>query len=134
MLRNLPRLLRYEDKNSMRNSIETRLPFIDYRFVQNALSLSDSMKFKSGFLKYVLRRAISNILPSAIVWRTNKFGFEAPTDLLLKQNKNEMIVSIKGSNLLSKLIQLDNSHYENNQTLWKLYNIAVWERVYEVKL
>jgi asparagine synthase (glutamine-hydrolysing) len=133
MLRNLPHLLRYEDKNSMRNSVETRLPFIDYRFVQNALSISESVKFKLGFLKYVLRKAVSSILPNDVVWRINKFGFEAPADMWIEQHKNEMIVSIEGSKLVNKLIQLDGSLYTNRQMLWKLYNVSVWERVYEVK-
>ena len=41
---NLPMLLRFEDKNSMRFGIETRLPFLDYRFVELALGLSTRSK------------------------------------------------------------------------------------------
>ena len=35
----LPHLLRYEDKNSMAFSIETRLPFLDYRLVEFLISV-----------------------------------------------------------------------------------------------
>ena len=43
---NLPALLRYEDKNSMKHSIETRLPLIDYETLQTALSISIKYKYK----------------------------------------------------------------------------------------
>ena len=38
---NLPMLLHYEDRNSMAHSIESRVPFLDYRLVEFALSLKD---------------------------------------------------------------------------------------------
>ena len=44
----LPALLRYEDKNSMAFSIEARVPFLDYRLVEYAFSLSPSQKIRDG--------------------------------------------------------------------------------------
>lgn len=134
MLRNLPHLLRYEDKNSMRNSVETRLPFVDYRFVLSAISINDSLKFQKGFLKYILRKIIEPILPENIVWRTNKFGFEAPTDMWIDSHKNEMITTIKNSEILNQTIELNHKIYDNKALLWKMYNVAVWEKVFRVKL
>jgi len=131
--RNLPHLLRYEDKNSMRHSVETRLPFIDYQFVTTAVSTNDSFKFKNGYLKYLLRKVVNDILPKSIVWRTNKFGFEAPTDMWISHHKEEMIRVIKGSQLLEELVYINEKLFMNSKILWKLYNIAVWENVYEVK-
>ena len=55
---NLPQLLKYEDKNSMKNSIETRLPFLDYRLVSEIISVKPSIKLKSGFLKFLLRKIL----------------------------------------------------------------------------
>ena len=52
---NLPALLRYEDKNSMRHSIETRLPFIDYKTLQVALSINSKHKINDGWTKYIIR-------------------------------------------------------------------------------
>ena len=42
----LPALLRYEDKNSMRHSIEARLPFLDYRMLQLSLSIPFGIRSK----------------------------------------------------------------------------------------
>ena len=128
----MPRLLKYEDKNSMRHSVETRLPFVDFRLVSAAVSINDNLKFKNSYLKYLLRKAVENILPGSIVWRTNKFGFEAPTDTWLKLNAAEMVKTIKNSTLLDKTIEINKIDFKKCSHLWKLYNIAVWEKVYRV--
>jgi len=132
MMRNLPHLLRYEDKNSMKHSVETRLPFIDYKFVSSAVSINDEFKFKDGYLKYLLRNVVNNLLPKSIVWRTNKFGFEAPTDMWINQHRENMIEKIRDSVLIDHIVELNNNAFNNNKILWKLYNISVWEEVYEV--
>ena len=133
MVRNLPNLLRYEDKNSMKNSVETRLPFIDYRLVNGSISINDELKFKHGFLKYILRKVVSDILPRDIVWRKNKYGFEAPTDMWIDKYKNQMIKEIENSEILKKIINLDHKIYENKSLFWKIYNISIWEKIYRVK-
>jgi asparagine synthase (glutamine-hydrolysing) len=51
----LPHLLRYEDRNSMWHSIETRLPFLDYRLVEFCVSLRAEWKIQRGWTKYILR-------------------------------------------------------------------------------
>ena len=133
-VRNLPHLLRYEDKNSMRHSVETRLPFVDYRFVLHCLSIPSKLKFQGGYLKFILRKVVEPLLPSAIVWRTNKFGFEAPTDLWLNSHKDEMISEIRNSRIIPDLIELSSIDFNNKTYLWKLYNISVWEKVYNVEI
>ncbi len=134
MCRNLPHLLRYEDKNSMRNSVETRLPFIDYTFVQSAVSMNDELKFKNGYLKYLLRKIVKNILPKSIVWRKNKFGFEAPTDMWIDNQREIMIDAIKKSKIIEYTVEINDKVFNNKSLLWKMYNVAIWEEVYEVKI
>lgn len=53
---NLPVLLRYEDKNSMRHSIETRLPFIDYRTLECALNTNTKYKIKRRMDKVYIEK------------------------------------------------------------------------------
>ncbi len=133
MIRNLPHLLRYEDKNSMRHSVEARLPLIDYQFATTAISMNDSLKFKNGYLKYLLRKAVENILPKSIVWRTNKFGFEAPTDMWIDRHKDIMIDKVKKSKILQNTVEVNDKIFNNKSLLWKMYNIAIWEKIYGVK-
>jgi asparagine synthase (glutamine-hydrolysing) len=74
----LPALLRYEDRNTMRFAVEARLPFLDFRLVEAALTLSSPSLFRGGWTKSILRDAVSDILPETITRRRNKMGFATP--------------------------------------------------------
>ncbi len=80
----LPSLLRYEDRNSMAFSIETRLPFLDYRLVEFAFSLPDDQKLDGVATKAILRRALADRVPARILERRDKMGFETPADVWLR--------------------------------------------------
>lgn len=71
----LPTLLRYEDRNSMGSSIESRLPFLDYRLVELGLALPEAMKLRRGYGKWVVRVALADRLPAQVAWARNKRGF-----------------------------------------------------------
>jgi asparagine synthase (glutamine-hydrolysing) len=126
--------LKYEDKNSMANSIETRLPFLDYRCVELALSINNQFKIKNGWTKYILRKAIEPFLPKEVVWRKEKLGFNAPENLWLASMKNEMESEIKGSKILNELVDFKSFNFSSLdlRTQWRLYNIAKWEVIYKI--
>ncbi|MGJ0302845.1 asparagine synthase (glutamine-hydrolyzing) [Aliarcobacter cryaerophilus] len=128
----MPHLLRYEDRNSMRHSIETRLPFIDFRVVETVLSINNKYKIKDGWTKYILRRTIDKILPNSIVWRKNKFGFEAPTKCWVNSIEDEIIISISKSKILSEISDSINLNRLDLNQKWKLFNISKWEDIYKV--
>lgn len=133
---NLPVLLRYEDKNSMAHSIETRLPFLDYRLVEMALSLPGEFKIKDGWSKWILRKAMEDRLPAEITWRRNKLGFEAPERTWQGQMTEQMRSTVLASPLLSSMV--------NGQRLaalfaklplraqWRLYSVARWEQAFGI--
>lgn len=73
----LPTLLRFEDRNSMAASIESRLPFLDYRLAELALSLPTDRKIRRGWGKLVLREAMAPWLPKSVAWNRVKSGFSA---------------------------------------------------------
>lgn len=128
----MPHLLRYEDRNSMRHSIETRLPFIDFRVVETAVSINNKYKIKNGWTKYILRKTIDKILPNSIVWRTNKFGFEAPTKSWIDSIDSEILESINNSTILSEILNSKDFNKLDLTQKWKLFNIAKWEEIYNV--
>jgi asparagine synthase (glutamine-hydrolysing) len=129
----LPHLLKYEDKNSMYFSIETRLPFLDYKLVELSLSINNAYKIKNGWTKYLLRRVAENVLPDDVVWRKNKFGFEAPVNIWLK-DKIWLVDEIKKSKIVKELISGEIPENLDNSTLWRLFNIAGWEKQYNVEI
>ena len=75
---NLPQLLRYEDRNSMAHSIESRVPFLEVELVNFVLSLPSDLKIRRGVTKAVLRDALSGIVPDEVRLRVDKLGFPAP--------------------------------------------------------
>jgi len=74
----LPRLLKWEDRNSMAFSIESRVPFLDIKLVERILSIPPEMNMRRGWTKYLFRKAMEKKLPRKIVWRKDKKGFETP--------------------------------------------------------
>jgi asparagine synthase (glutamine-hydrolysing) len=80
----MPSLLRYEDRNSMAFAVEARLPFLDYRIVEFAMTLPDEYKIQQGWQKYILRMAMPD-LPEKIRFRKDKKGFTTPHDAWMAQ-------------------------------------------------
>lgn len=72
---NLQMLLRFEDRNSMAHSVESRVPYLDHRVVEFALGLPDDYKLSGGVTKRVLRAAMTGILPERIRTRVEKIAF-----------------------------------------------------------
>lgn len=132
----LPHLLRYEDKNSMFHSIESRLPFLDYKLVETSLSLNYNFKIKDGWTKYILRKAIDAILPNEIVWRKNKLGFNAPENSWIKSIEGQMELEVLNSKILEQLIDVSKLSFSklDKRTKWRLYNFALWEKIFNVNL
>jgi asparagine synthase (glutamine-hydrolysing) len=74
----LEELLRYADRNSMAHGVEVRLPFLDHNLVEFIFSLPSNLKINKGWTKWLLRKAMENKIPAAIVWRKDKIGYEPP--------------------------------------------------------
>jgi len=128
---NLPALLRYEDKNSMHFSIETRLPFLDYRLVECSLAMKSRYKLNKGWTKFCIRKIADGLLPDSITWRKNKYGFEPPINDWLS-NKKIFIDEIQNSTLLKEIMNTKYTSAKDVNILWRLYNLAKWESVFGV--
>jgi len=143
MMHGLVRLLRFEDKASMAFSIETRIPFLDYRLVEFVFSLPDSMKLRDGKTKYVLREAMKDSLPRAIYDRHDKVGFAAPEDIWLKDKKVMKYVS----DILASKRTISRGYYDPKgidsllerykigdstlaKKIWALVNLELWFRLF----
>jgi len=74
----LPLYLRIEDRNSMANSVEARLPFLDYRLVDAVMGIAARVKIDGVMMKDVLRKAMAGVIPDVVNERTDKMGFPTP--------------------------------------------------------
>jgi asparagine synthase (glutamine-hydrolysing) len=76
--------LRYEDRMSSAWSVESRLPFLDYRLVEFLLGLPERLKLRGGRSKIVLREAMRGVIPEEVRERKDKMGFVAPEPVWLR--------------------------------------------------
>ena len=129
----IPQLLKWEDKNSMAFSIETRLPFLDYKLVECCLSINSNFKIVDGWSKYLLRKNMEKVLPDDITWRKKKVGFTAPVDKWLPE-RSENLKVINSSKIINKLYSSKITDVADRNLEWRLYNIAVWEKKFNMVL
>lgn len=127
----LPELLLMRvDKMSMAVSLEARVPFLDHKFVESAMSISEETKTKDKELKYILKKAIRGIIPDSIIDR-KKQGFGVPVqewffDKLGEQSK-EIIMEfcVKTDFFDIKAIE---ELFERGEgpKIWYLFNFVLW--------
>lgn len=129
----VPQLLRFEDKNSMRHGVETRLPFLDWKFVEMALSINYNLKLHDGWSKYILRKTVDDKLPNEIVWRKLKMNFNAPINEWMS-NKSFFFDTINKSKILTSIFEdkITENEVKDMTLIWRLYNVAKWEEIYMV--
>lgn len=85
----LPALLRFEDRLSMAWSIESRVPFMDYRLVEFLAGLPDHFKLREGLTKRVMRESLRGVLPEDIRQRRDKMGFVTPQSVWLRETATD---------------------------------------------
>jgi asparagine synthase (glutamine-hydrolysing) len=87
----LVNLFNNADRASMAHSVESRMPYVDYRLVEFLASVPASYKIHKGWSKYIARRAFSGKLPDEICWRKDKMGWPIPEDVWFKNDLKEWI-------------------------------------------
>jgi asparagine synthase (glutamine-hydrolysing) len=89
----VPALLHYEDRLSMSQSIELRVPFLDHRLVECLARVHASEKFDGGWTKSIFRQAIAGLVPPEIQYRRDKKGFTVPDDGWMREVFRERVLS-----------------------------------------
>jgi len=132
-------LLIKADKMTMANSVELRVPFLDYRVVEYAASIPSHMKIRRGQGKWILKKAMRNRLPDEILDRT-KMGFPTPLRLMLQEGLSgyvyDLLLSERSVNrayFKSEAIEtLIREHVtkkvDHHIVLWKLIVLEEWHR------
>jgi asparagine synthase (glutamine-hydrolysing) len=104
------------DKATAAFSIEQRYPFWDKRLVEFCLAIPSEQKLHKGWSRMIMRRAMQNILPVEVQWRTNKMDFTPnfSHNLLLRERK-----------------YLDNLIFQNSVTIDKYVDIEALQKFYQ---
>jgi asparagine synthase (glutamine-hydrolysing) len=72
------------DRASMANSLEVRVPFLDYKLVEWGLGLNESLNLKRKKVKQVLTNSLKGLVPKFVLER-DKMGFTSPLDEWIRQ-------------------------------------------------
>ena len=137
----LVELLMKQDQMSMANSIESRVPLLDHTLVEFAAAIPDRLKLRGSEGKYIFKKAVEDVLPHDIVYRT-KMGFPTPLKAWLMDERAKPVFDLirdKGG-LLAELIepaQLDGllsrhlaGREDGTDRLWRLLNLQLWGEMY----
>lgn len=135
-------LLRYEDRNSMAFSIESRVPFLDHRLVEYIIKMPSGDKIKEGWTKFPLRRFLNKKLPQHVVWRKDKKGFVTPQAKWKEEVMNEIKTYLKNAevpDLLNKKALMEFCEGKNDENVhlsefWRIYSIVKWCEIFKVEL
>jgi len=65
-------------------SVESRVPFMDYRLMEFALGLPEDLIYRNGVRKHILRTTFQGLVPDKILARTDKMGFVSAEEKWLK--------------------------------------------------
>lgn len=135
----LPRLLRYEDRNSMAFGIEARVPFLDVRLIELAVRLPDRLRVNGGVTKAVLRQAMRGRVPEAVLARRDKLGFATPQRAWLTSGRTEVEDLLRGGQVVQRgwvaPQEVERHMVEGlrggraTEHLWRLFITEAWLRM-----
>jgi asparagine synthase (glutamine-hydrolysing) len=134
-------LLALTDRMTMATSIECRVPLLDHELVELAARIPASLRMKGGELKYLMKRAVADVLPPQILAR-RKRGFGTPMGAWLKRDLAPMLAAVlspasiaaRGLFRAQPVQRLIAAHQANRvdgtDRLLGLLNLEIWSRVY----
>jgi asparagine synthase (glutamine-hydrolysing) len=137
----LMELLLRQDQMSMAASIESRVPFLDHPFVQFAMSVPDALKIQRGERKSILKKAVEDLLPREIIYRT-KMGFSTPLRQWFRDAEampllrgllrdNGILASLLDRSQVGNLIERHLKGTEDaTDRIWRLLNLQIWGDVF----
>lgn len=125
------------DRMSMAVSLEARVPFLDHGVVEYAFSIPASLKLRGFTRKYILRKAVSRLLPQSILAR-GKEGFSIPMKNWLRGELRPMMMDLLSPGRLQRqgwfepdyVQQLIAEHLaeraNHSHRLWPLMVFQLW--------
>ncbi|MHB1873042.1 MAG: asparagine synthase-related protein [Steroidobacteraceae bacterium] len=137
----LVELLKQQDRMSMAASVESRVPFLDHRFVERAAAIPGRYKLRGWRTKAVLRDAVRDILPREIMTRRT-MGFPVPLDAWLQDRYGSLAESlvlgprarargIFDPRFAAHMLHEHRAGRANHaDRLWLLMNLEIWPRVF----
>jgi asparagine synthase (glutamine-hydrolysing) len=138
-------LLRYEDRNSMAHSVESRVPFLTRSLVEFIYALPEEYLIApDGTSKSIFRQAMRGIVPDAILDRRDKIGFATPERSWLGSLK-PWVEEVFASDAARSIPALNLSHVRREWVeilegkrsfdfrVWRWLNLIRWTEQFKVE-
>jgi asparagine synthase (glutamine-hydrolysing) len=134
-------LLLLTDKMTMATSLECRVPLLDVALVELAARMPGRVKIKGGRLKYLMKKAVADLLPQQILNRPKR-GFGAPIGAWLREELAPMTrqllsrqaIEQRGLFPYTAVQELINLHQvaraDHTEHLMTLINLELWCRIF----
>ena len=127
----------------MAHSVESRVPFLDYRLVEFVLGLPDDLKIAGATTKRVLREAMRGVLPEKIRIRTDKIGFATAEEAWVRRESPEAFRAMlrdameASSGVLSpKALDFLDEVIEGRRAFsfvpWRMISFGAWMKRFDV--
>jgi asparagine synthase (glutamine-hydrolysing) len=140
----LPKQLHWCDRDSMAFSIESRMPFLDYRLVEFILGCPAEYKLGQGWTKRILRRAMHGLLPERIENRIDKMGFVTSEEAWARQiaprefeaavaravRDSGGLIDKRATELAARMTR---GAVPYNTVLWRIITFGTWMRRFSVQ-
>ena len=122
------------NKMNMGVSLEARIPFLDHKFVELAMSIPEALKTRDGHLKVLLKKSVHGLIPDELINRA-KQGFAVPIyewflgrlGDVVRRELNDFCVQTDFLNPSEVTRYLDD---KRSDKVWYLFNFALWWREY----
>lgn len=131
--------LHWSDRSSMAFSIESRVPFLDYRIVEFVFEKANRLSLHDGWTKWIHRAGMSldDRLPPEVTWRRDKIGFATPEERWVGSSGEELrrVFSAPGAagEVLDYRRLLDETNAvtpENAALLFRYAALTTWLRLF----
>jgi len=100
------------DRASMAHSLEVRVPLLDHRFLEWAMTIPSNLNLHRGEGKYILKKAMEPLLPSDVLYRT-KMGFSVPISEWFRTTLKERIREVATSEAM-----LESGYFNMEHIAW----------------
>ncbi len=126
------------DRMSMAHSLEARVPLLDHKLVEYAVTIPPHLRLNNGSTKHIFKQAMRGILPDAIIDRP-KQGFAVPLEIWFRGQLdgfvNDLLLSdtSRARNLLNpdyvkQVLRLHHAGRPLNFEIWTMLSFEMWCR------
>lgn len=135
---NLPYLLHAEDRHSLANNIEARVPFLDSQFLAFARKLPASYSINQGKQKWILRAIGEDLLPKSTLHRYIKKGFPAKMPEPNQREKTAFLSDLKefisqDSHFFLPTREPIQLFHQYPALAWRINSLQKWLKIYNIQ-